>query len=179
MVNDFVAAEVPAEADGQVNRGAQRLGIIAAAGELATQFGLTGWREGEARDAAAWALRRWIEARGGTEPGEVRQAVEAVRHFIEAHGEARFDVDDPDARPVPNRAGWRKGAGEERRWLILPEVWKQDVCAGLDPKFVARVLADRGALAKSSDGNMRVERIAGTPKRVYVVTPRIFDGGEA
>ena len=179
MVNDFIATEVPAGADGQVDRAAQRLWIIAVAGELATEFGLTGWREGEARNAARWALRRWIEARGGTEPDEARQAIEAVRHFIEAHGEARFDVDDPDARPVPNRAGWRKGAGEERRWLILPEVWKQDVCAGLDPKFVARVLADRGALAKSSDGNMRVERIAGTPKRVYVVTPRIFDGGEA
>jgi putative DNA primase/helicase len=178
MVNDFVEAEVPGGADGQVDRAAQRLGLISAAGELATAFGLTGWREGEARDAAAWALKRWIEGRGGTEPAEVRQAVETVRHFIEAHGEARFDsLDDTDARPVPNRAGWRKGAGEDRRWLILPEVWKQDVCAGLDPKFVASVLADRGALARGSDGNVRVERIAGTTKRVYVITPQIFDGG--
>ena len=97
-------------------RAAQRLGLIAAAGELATAFGLTGWREGEARAAAAWALKQWIEGRGGTEPAEARQAVEQVRHFIEAHGEARFDnLDDPDAKPVNNRAGWRKGAGEERR----------------------------------------------------------------
>ena len=73
-----------------------------------------------------------------------------MRHFIEAHGEARFDsFDDPDARPVQNRAGWRKDAGEDRRWLILPEVWKSDVCAGLDAKYVARVLADRGMLAKA------------------------------
>ena len=129
IVRDFVAAKVPAGADGQVHRAAQRLGIIAAAGELATAFGLTGWREGEARGAAAWALKQWIEGRGGTEPAEVRQAIEQVRHFIEAHGEARFDsLDDPDARPVQNRAGWRKGAGEDRRWLILPEVWKSDVC---------------------------------------------------
>jgi uncharacterized protein (DUF927 family) len=177
MVNDFVAAEVQAGADGQVDRAAQRLGIIAAAGELATAMGVTGWREGEARAAAAWALRRWIEARGGTEPDEVRQAVEAVRHFIEAHGEARFDsVDDPGSRAVLNRAGWRKGAGDDRRWLILPEVWKQDVCAGLDPKFVAGELAKRGALTRGSDGNTRVEKIAGTPKRVFVVTPLIFEG---
>jgi putative DNA primase/helicase len=73
MVNDFVAAEVPAGADGQVDRAAQRLGIIAAAGEFATAQGLTGWREGEAREAAACALRRWIEGRGGTEPAEVPQ----------------------------------------------------------------------------------------------------------
>jgi hypothetical protein len=63
--------------------------------------------------------------------------------------------------------------------LIPSEVWKRDVCSGLDPKFVAGVLVERGALAKGSDGNMRVERIAGTTKRVCVVMPGIFDGGEA
>jgi hypothetical protein len=57
--------------------------------------------------------------------------------------------------------------------------WKSDVCAGLDAKYVARVLADRGMLAKAGDGNLKVEKIAGTPKRVYVVTPRIFDGSDA
>ena len=179
IVNDFIAVEVPASADGQVARVAHRFGIIAAAGELATDFGLTGWREGEARDGAAWAFGRWIEARGGTEPAEVRQAVETVRHFIEVNDEARFDnLDDLDARAVVNRAGWRKGAGEDRRWLIPPEVWKQDVCAGLNATFVAGVLAARGALLKASDGNTKVERIAGTAKRVYVLTPAIFDGGK-
>jgi putative DNA primase/helicase len=179
MVADFIGAQVPPGADGQVDRAAQRLGVITAAGELATVLGLTGWREGEAREATAWALERWIEGRGGTEPAEVRQAIEAVRHFIEAHGEARFDNgDDPDARPVPNRAGWRKGAGKDRRWLILPEVWKSDVCAGLDAKFVARVLADSGMIERAPDGFQPVHRIAGTSKRVYVVTPRIFAGGD-
>ena len=46
-------------------------------------------------------------------------------------------------------------------------------------KFVAAVLATRGALAKGPDGSARVERIAGTTKRVYAVTPGIFEGGEA
>jgi hypothetical protein len=60
-----------------------------------------------------------------------------------------------------------------------PEVWKQDVCAGFDPKLVAKVLADRGAFVRGSDGNMRGGRIAGTPNRVYLITPRIFEGSEA
>jgi len=154
IINDFVAAEVPAGADGQVDRAAQRLGIIEAAGELATALGLTGWREGEARRAAAWALKQWIEARGGTEPAEVRQAVEAVRHFIEAHGESRFQsLDDPDAKPVNNRLGWRKGAGAEREWWVPPQIWKAEICAGLDPQLVARVLADRGMLRRQG-GNV-------------------------
>jgi uncharacterized protein (DUF927 family) len=180
FVKDFVAAESPRGADGQIARVAQRIGLIAAAGELATEFGLTGWEPGEARSAAAWALKQWIEGRGGTEPAEVRQAVQTVRHFMEVYGEARFDgLDDPDAKPVINRAGWRKSTGEERRWLIPPEVWKMEVCAGLDAKFVARALVERGMLIRGDDGYSRVVKIAGTPKRVYVVTPRIFDGGDA
>ena len=62
-------------ADGQVERAAQRFGLIAAAGEFATIFGIVPWPEGAARKAAAWGLERWIELRGGTEPAEARQAV--------------------------------------------------------------------------------------------------------
>ncbi len=179
LVADFAAAHVPPGADGQVVRAANRLGLVAAAGELATRFGLTGWREGEAREAVAWALAQWIEGRGGLEPAEVRQVVAQARHFMEAHGGARFDnLDDPDARPVPNRAGWRKGQGEDQRWLSPPEVWKAEVCAGLDPKFAAGVLAERGMIEKAGDGNQRVWNIRGKSQRGYVLTPRIFDGGD-
>src|SRR5262245_2637012 len=78
MVGDFVETTVLAGADGQIDRAAQRLGLVAAAGELATALGVTPWQEGAARAAAAWALERWIEHRGGTEPAEVRQAIEQV-----------------------------------------------------------------------------------------------------
>ena len=56
MVAKFTTANVPAWADGQVDRAAQRLGLIAVAGELSSALGLTPWREGDAREAAAWAL---------------------------------------------------------------------------------------------------------------------------
>jgi uncharacterized protein (DUF927 family) len=178
MVDDFVAQEVSDGAHGQVFRVAQRLGLIAVAGELATRLGIAPWRKGEARAARASLFAEWLEGRDGIEPAEVRQAIEQVRHFIEAHGESRFDdVSDEGARPVHNRAGWRKGSDERRRWMVPPEAWKAEVCAGLDPKFVAKVLAERGMLKKGADGNMKVEKIEGAPKRVYVITPRIFDGG--
>jgi putative DNA primase/helicase len=60
MVEDFVKAEVPCGADGQIIRAAQRFGLIAAAGELATQLGVTGWRASEARggDIGVWQVDR-------------------------------------------------------------------------------------------------------------------------
>jgi uncharacterized protein (DUF927 family) len=181
MVNDFVAAEVPAGSDGQVDRAAQRLGIIAAAGELATSFGLTGWREGEARAAAAWALKRWIEGRGGTEPAEVRQAIGHVRLMIEAHGEGRFHpLDDPEAKPVNNRLGWRKGADAQREWWVPPQSWKSEFCAAFDPQFVARVLAQRGMLRRQGGNALQCTVNLGGDQRVraYVLTAAILDGGD-
>lgn len=178
LVADFVSAHVPAGADGQVDRAAQRLGLIAAAGELAILLGVAPWREGEATAAATWALAQWISQRGGTEPAEARQAVEQVRRFIEANGDYRFEpLDNPEARNVPNRAGWRKGDGAEREWLIPPETWKGEICAGLDPKFVAKTLCEAGILARAGDGFQQVRKIGGTSKRVFVIGAAIFDGG--
>jgi len=92
-------------------------------------------------------------------------------------GESRFDpLDNPDARPVSNRAGWRKGVGSVREWLIPPQVWKSEICNGLDAKLVARTLADRGLLVRAKDGLQSVRRIDGKPHRTYFLTAKIFEG---
>ena len=178
LVAEFAASKVPAGSDGQVERAAQRLGLIAAAGEFAAAMGIVPWRAGEAEAAAAWALVQWIGGRGGTEPAEVRQAIEQVRLFIEQHGESRFDRLDDEERPVNNRAGWKKGSGAEREWLIPPEVWKSEICAGLNASMVARTLCERGMLRRTSGSFQPVVKIDGTSKRVYIVTAKIYDGGD-
>jgi uncharacterized protein (DUF927 family) len=177
LIEEFVASTIPRGADGQVERAAHRFGLIFAAGELARIYGIVRWDVGAARNAAAWALERWIDRRGGTESAEARQAIEVVRLFIEQHGDARFaTAEDLDARPVPNRAGYRKGSGVKREWWILPEVWKNEICIGHDPQFVARTLAQAGVLrtqAKKLQANVRV---GGQTMRVYVVAARIIEG---
>jgi len=177
LIHEFVRATIPADADGQVERAAERFGLISAAGELAARFGIVPWPAGAARHAAAWALKRWIELRGGTEPAEARQAIQCVRLFIEQHGDARFaPVDEPDARPVAVRAGYRKGSGAEREWWALPEVWRTEICAGHDPQFVARVLARAGMLRMQAEGLQCKVRIGNATARAYVVTAAIFEG---
>jgi len=105
----------------------------------------------------------------------VHAALSAVRLFIEQHGDSRFEpLQNALPRPVNNRAGWRKGEGVDRRWLIPKEVWKSEICAGQDPTFVARTLAERGMLLRASDGFQRVENIEGRSMRVYVVTAALM-----
>lgn len=67
--------------EGQAERALNRFALIAAAGELASSLGVTGWPECAARDAAHTILRFWIEARG-TEAAEKRAAITRVRGFI-------------------------------------------------------------------------------------------------
>ncbi len=179
LIAKFVASEVPPSADGQIHRAAQRLGLIAAAGELATALGVTPWQVGATRRAAAWALARWIEGRGGTGPAEERQAIAQVRLFIEQHGESRFErLDRSDARQVINRAGWCKGSGAEREWWVSPEVWRVEVCAGIDATMAARTLCGRAMLRRQSASTFQCSvKVEGIAKRAYVLTADILQGG--
>jgi uncharacterized protein (DUF927 family) len=169
--------------EGQIRRAAQRLGLMAAAGELAIEFGIVPWEKGAATAAAEFALEQWISSRGGSEAAEAIAAVSTVRLFIERYGDSRFEeviVDShggefADAlRVIPNRAGWRKGRGENQFWMVAPEVWTNEVCAGLDPKMVAKVLAARGMLERAPDGLQKPQWINGRTTRTYTVTANLF-----
>jgi uncharacterized protein (DUF927 family) len=184
VVNDFVAQALKGVADdqGQEARAAERFGLITAAGEFAVKFGLVAWPQGKSFGDGEALFSRWLDDRGGTGPAEVGQMIGVARHFLEAHGDSRFDditTTDLDRRPVSNRAGYRKGAGADRRWLVMPGVWRMEICAGFDPTEVAKLLHSRGMLVKGEGDNYaRKERLPGSDKtqRFYVLTPAVFEG---
>lgn len=170
---DLVMERHSSSTDGQVERAIARLGLIAAAGELATQFGLTCWKQGQAKDAAIDVFRIWLEGRGGSGPSEAREAIERVRGFLTAHGGTRFErIDDGcDPRPVIDRAGWRDGP----TYYISSDAWKK-IHQGTDPSRAARHLRDAGFLTPGDGGNLasKVPRtVAGRP-RAYAVSEDIM-----
>jgi len=103
---------VPAGASEQVRRAGTRFGLIAAAGELATQAGVTGWKPAH----AAWAVRQcfnaWLGARGHLDNGEDASMLRQARRFLELNGEGRFTwwhrAMDDHASKTLNRAGFRR-----------------------------------------------------------------------
>lgn len=108
-----IAAQwVPEGASGQVQRVANRFALVAMAGELATEAGLTGWDYQAAEWAAGQCFEAWLQARGGAGNGEVRAMLRQVRRFLESHGEGRFTwwhraADDHNAKTL-HRAGYRR-----------------------------------------------------------------------
>jgi putative DNA primase/helicase len=106
-VRQFVAENAPAGAAGQVLRVAQRFGLVAVAGELATHYGVTGWPEGEATQAASRCFAAWLDSFGGTGNREDRALLAQVRGFFETHGASRFeDVAATVDQRIINRAGF-------------------------------------------------------------------------
>ena len=174
IMDAFQCRHAPQDADGQVLRVIDRFGLVAAAGELACDLHIVPWTRGEALQAASRCFADWFDSRGGAEAGEVQAAISQVRLFIEQYGDARFELIGTQDRPINNRAGWRKGDGPDREWLIPPEIWKAEVATGLNPTLVARALSDRGMLRRDPDGKFScVEKIQGRSQRVYVVTAKI------
>jgi uncharacterized protein (DUF927 family) len=195
-IEKFVQQYVPAGASEQVGRVARKLGVIAAAGELAIAMGITPWVQGDALNAAVLALDKWIKARGGAGAHEERQAIAQVRLIIEKHGDARFEplakpgplvtaqnkaprgLISVAVHPVSNRLGWRWGDGADAKWFVLPEAWKTEFCNGHDPVAVAKTLGKLKmmSLPKTGRNLSRLIRIDGRPTRVYVITAAILAG---
>jgi putative DNA primase/helicase len=170
-----------ANADGQVRRVAARFALLAAAGEMASDRGFTGWPPGEAERAVSKCFTAWLSARGTSGAAEPAAMVGQVREFISRHGDARFQVWSEytrDHRPrVINRAGWRKDPTDGGlRWFIESEVFRSEVSVGFDPVQVARALDSIGALRRGGAGELtRNERLPdGRKARCYVITPALF-----
>jgi uncharacterized protein (DUF927 family) len=172
-VRQFVKEHAPDGAVGQVLRVAQRFGLVAVAGELATHYGLTGWPEGEAAQAAKKCFLAWLESFGGAGNREERALLAQVRGFFEAHGASRFeDMKAATDQRVINRAGfYRTGPNDTREFLVLPEAFKV-MCAGFNLKMAKDHLIAQGWITPDKDGHVTQKpRLPGMGStRVYVFT---------
>lgn len=179
LVRKFVTKHTQAGTSGQVIRVARRFALVAAAGELASGYGLTGWPAGEASGAVSQCFASWLDSFGGAGSREDRALLAQVRAFFETHGACRFEhLAATDEQRIVNRAGfWRDGEEGGRQFLVLPEVFRRELCAGFDARAAAKTLIDSGVVLAGEDGkSSRKVRLPGigTTARVYVFTGKVF-----
>ncbi|HAU0497367.1 TPA: DUF927 domain-containing protein [Legionella pneumophila] len=180
IIKQFVDKVVGQEPTGQTIRVARRFALVATAGELATQFGLTGWQSGESFNAAKKCFDSWQETFGTEGNREDRAILSQVRAFFETYGTSRFDnVKDPNNEHIHNRAGFYEvdDAGY-RQFMVLPEAYKNELCKGFEQKMVTQVLLNTGWITPAPDGKAthkpRIKGV-GTP-RLYRFTDKIWGG---
>lgn len=154
VVQAFCENYVPAGADGQVERVAQRFGLIAAGGEIARLYDIAPWQRGDAVGAAGQCFQQWLFLRGGHEAAETRDGIEQVRTFLHANSMARFIPawEEVQSRvPIRDVAGYREQVGDGWDLYVTPTAWKE-VCAGFDPRRLAAVMKEKGFI-DSGDGS--------------------------
>jgi putative DNA primase/helicase len=108
----YRAELVPEAASEQVRRVGSRFALVAAAGDLATAAGVTGWPVGH----AAWGVRQcfnaWLGARGHLDNGEEVAMLRQVRAWLEKNGDALLTWTHrgtDDHKPsTPLRAGFKR-----------------------------------------------------------------------
>lgn len=121
LVERYRLDMVPEAASEQVRRVGRRFAVVAAAGELASLAGITGWPEGE----AAWAVRQcfnaWLAARGHMDNGEDAAMLRQVQAWLEKNGDALFTFThramDDHRGNTPLRAGFKRLVDEDGKPL--------------------------------------------------------------
>jgi len=169
-------SKYPANVHPQVSRAAQRFALAAAAGELATALGITGWEAGVATTAVQTCFDAYLGRRGHLGAGEIEAGVEQVRRFIILHGASRFAEEDGEKDEqglmVLNRAGFKIGSA----YCVYREIFRDEITAGHDWRIVEQALAERGLLRKDSRGKLTCvakNPLSGRAIRVYWLNPEI------
>ncbi len=151
---EFKRKYLPETASGQVARVANRFGLIAAAGELAIKFGiLPSLNQEDVIEAIAKCFKAWVYERGNVQDLEQKTAIAQVKAFLEKYGESRFiNIGESSLVKPIDRAGYRQRIDGVFHYYILPEVYKNEVCRGLNYKQVSQYLIQRKLLVTDNQG---------------------------
>ena len=150
-------AGLPEGASGQVRRVAARFAVAAEALEIATDEGMTGWKQRDGLAAVMTCFVGWL-SRYGIGNREDEQIIAQAEAWFGAHAFSRF-IDCFNAAHsgtfpiVHNCAGYRKvdSAGVPF-WLVFPGTFAEEIAAGFDKTAASDVLAKAGILQKGNDG---------------------------
>ena len=175
----FIKQNVKQGADEIAGRAADRFAVVGFAGEIASEWDITGWPMGDATKAAARLFNDWQVYRDKSEGGE-DGAIARVFDFIQRHGASRFQYIDSNNKPISddrifNRAGFKRcnEEGEIVEYAISSEVFRTEVCAGLEDKEiqdVARALLAKNHLTKGDGSNLAAKYpVKGLPRARYYV----------
>lgn len=184
---EFMQSVLPTDASGEVQRVAARFALVAFGGMLASD--ICGWHKLEAFESCKKVFKTWLDARTHGN-ADADAAVSQVRHFLEAHGESRFQTlrqdsngtieSDSNNRTIINRVGFKRITDDKTEFLILPESFRKEVCKGFDAKIVIRELHARNFLMSDQDKFQKTERLPEIGvKKVYAVSSDIFETGNA
>ena len=151
FVNDLCANPV----DGQVKRASARFALCLTAGLLAARADILPLPVDDIINGIKKCFDAWLVERGTVDPLEDAQVVERTKNFLGLHGPSRFDdlsipETDLGKTTTHNRAGFKQTKNGKTIYYILTNVFKNEICQGIQPKRAAQALQKAGLLIPES-----------------------------
>ena len=180
--SEFMRKYVLEHASEELVRGADRFALVAAGGELATQFGITGWSKGTAEASVARCFEAWRRERGTDGRSEEHGVISVIRHELMAHGDSRFQYFGPDSKEgeigyrIANRLGYKTRNAEGQMEYLLQRGELEQICKPYPVEFAVHALRKCNLLEWETAGELTVRRKPpDMPRsRFYAISSHIF-----
>ncbi|MBV7387253.1 DUF927 domain-containing protein [Pasteurellaceae bacterium TAE3-ERU1] len=176
---------LPQNADGQVQRVADRFAILETALELSQP--ITNWDLSDIQEALIKSFNDWL-AEFGTCSYEERKIIDEVTAFLLAHGESRFEQIPKDERVIiANKAGYRILANESQaikeHFYIFKSPFENEILKGFSNKTAFEILHRAGMLIKGNEPRIPYQsrlpkNIDSKRSRCYLIYPLEDDENE-
>lgn len=140
------------DSGGVVKRAAMRFAIVATAGEIATNLGLTGWSKGAALAAAKVIFQDWFEGREDSvsvqiSPEQFQVAILRIVEFERRSAEQIHDLAGPKVgTPVAYR---------DEEHLFLPTTTWESLHGDHNPAGLPRMFKAAGMMTAGEDKNLQ------------------------
>ncbi|MES2915148.1 MAG: DUF927 domain-containing protein [Pseudomonadota bacterium] len=162
-------AKLPVILDGQVARVAKRFAAIGLAGEIATWFGLTGWPQHEAFQAAELGFHEWHDRRYSIKQEAADDYIKTLQDFLNSNLQLLPMIDGSKAAAAgPEPVGWK----DNTRVYLPPETWSQ-LFPGTAGTSAAKAMLDLNLLVPGEEAGRLLRkgpRALPGRKRVYTLT---------
>lgn len=179
IVKCFIFQNKPLKASGQVVRVLKRFAIIAAGGELATEYGLTGWIKGSAIQGVSKCFTDWLDARGGVDSKEKINALRQIKSFFSLNPHKFHKWDTALDKDSAERSSFKKYDQQGNiEFFVHPLLFRNEICSGLDAKLAATWCIEEGLILPSTDNKptrtetVSINKVKG---RYYRFTSKVIE----
>jgi putative DNA primase/helicase len=138
-------------ADGQVQRIADTFALYIVAGNLASSdcFGIFTHNSTSIEELISEVFKNWLTERGSAKSAEEKDVLEHVECFLQQHG-ARFrkieiqkredgsEYKGEEERAINNRLGNMEAHSDKTVWRIIPTLFRNEICKGMNYKTVRK-----------------------------------------
>ena len=145
--------------DGPTKRVITRFATVAAAGELATKFGITGWKEGDAINAVNICLASWLENYKGKYHKQ-HELLSYLTEYIETNSNKFQTISSSNTyESINDFAGYREEENDRYIYYFVNSVFKGIASqANLIPNEAAQILKELGILIPDTNNKLQTSK---------------------